>query len=116
MSKALLTQCIIINLMRAIVFCCSKIFLTNRLFIQQILVLKPGPQIRPSQVEAGCDWDHDGEMFLQTENDSAQARSWGWTFLTPVQTVEDRGWPHYAWMPDGHISSLKVSWDCGGHV
>ena len=60
-------------------------------------------------MEVGCDWAHDGEMFLQTENASAQARSWGWTFLTPVRTVEDRGWPHYSWMPDGHISSLKVS-------
>ena len=41
MSKALLTQCIIVNLMRAIDFCCSKIFLlTNRLYIRQTLSFK----------------------------------------------------------------------------
>ena len=74
----------------------------------QSLVYKPSPPIQPSQVVSGCNWTHDGDMFLQAENASSPPRTWGWTFLTSIQTVEDRGWPHYNWMPDGHISSLKV--------
>ena len=72
------------------------------------LVFKPSPSIQPLQKVPGCDWIHDGDMFLQAENASSQPRDWSWTFLTSIQTVEDRGWPHYPWMPDGHISSLQV--------
>ena len=72
-------------------------------------VFKAGPIIQSSQEKTGCDWIHDGDMFLQAENKSSAPRNWSWTFLTSIQTVEDRGWPHYPWMPDGHISSLKVS-------
>ena len=72
-------------------------------------VFKAGPVIQSSQERTGCDWIHDGDMFLQAENKSSAPRNWSWTFLTSIQTVEDRGWPHYPWMPDGHISSLKVS-------
>lgn len=78
---------------------------------RNVLVFKPGPLIQPSVGESGCDWAHEGEMFTQTENVSSPARAWGWTLLTPVQRVEDRGWPHYGWMPDGHISSIMVSQD-----
>ena len=49
-------------------------------------------------------------MFNQYENMSSPAENWSWTSTGQVSTVPNHvGWPSYRWMPDGHISALKVS-------
>ena len=48
-------------------------------------------------------------MFLQYEDDEEPILKWSWRFLTDYQVVENVvGWPSYKWMPDGHISTLRV--------
>ena len=48
-------------------------------------------------------------MFLQYEDDEEPILKWSWRFLTDYQVVENVvGWPQYRWMPDGHISTLRV--------
>ena len=37
-------------------------------------VFKAGPIIQSSQEKTGCDWIHDGDMFLQAENARLNAR------------------------------------------
>ena len=49
-------------------------------------------------------------MFNQVEDDSNPVEDWSWRFKTSFKVVSDIiGWPNYKWMPDGHISSLKVT-------
>ena len=48
-------------------------------------------------------------MFLQYEEEDEPILRWSWRFLTDYQVVENVvGWPSYNWMPDGHISTLRV--------
>ena len=59
----------------------------------------------------GCIWNKTllPPIFTQIEDDSNPVMNWSWTFKTKFWIVEDSiGWPHYRWMPDGHISTLWV--------
>ena len=59
-------------------------------------------------------------MFLQYEEDDDPILEWSWRFLTDYQVVENVvGWPSYQWMPDGHLSTLRVaqtSIQCDDHL
>ena len=57
----------------------------------------------------GCPWDGEAGMFLQYEEEEDPILRWSWRFLTDYQVVENVvGWPSYNFMPDGHISTLRV--------
>ena len=57
----------------------------------------------------GCAYHNYAPMFRQWELTYSPVRNWGWR-IRNTQTVQNRiGWPSYRWMPDGHISTIKVS-------
>ena len=64
-------------------------------------------------------------MFDQVEDDLSPVLEWSWRLKTDIKVVlgsaaldtanpcqqvvrDGVGWPHYGWMPDGHMSVL---WD-----
>ena len=64
-------------------------------------------------------------MFDQVEDDLSPVLEWSWRLKTDIKVVlgtaaldpanswwqvvrDGVGWPHYGWMPDGHMSAL---WD-----
>ena len=49
-------------------------------------------------------------MFQQSEETSSPVTDWSWRFLSEASVVENTvGWPTYQWMPDGHISTIRVT-------
>ena len=57
----------------------------------------------------GCPWDGEAALFLQYEEEDEPILKWSWRFLSDYQLVENVvGWPSYKWMPDGHLSTLRV--------
>ena len=59
----------------------------------------------------GCQFSDMASMFHQTEETNSPVLSWGWRFLTSPSVVENSlPWPHYRWMPDGHISAIRVTY------
>lgn len=57
----------------------------------------------------GCTFDPDSDIFKQNEDTSSPVENWGWKWTTNISVVPNNvGWPIYKWMPDGHISPLKV--------
>ena len=66
-------------------------------------------KIRDDDLCEGCPWDGEAAMFLQYEEDDDPILQWSWRFLTDYQVVENVvGWPSYKYMPDGHLSTLRV--------
>ena len=58
---------------------------------------------------SGCDFDPNSHIFIQEENTEDPIENWGWTWTNPIEIVPNRvGWPSYKYMPDGHISTIKV--------
>ena len=56
----------------------------------------------------GCSFDPSMPMFSQVEDTSDPITSWDFVILSENVVENTIGWPSYKWMPDGHISSLKV--------
>ena len=51
-------------------------------------------------------------MFHQTEETSSPVTNWSWRLLTQPTVVENTvGWPTYRWMPDGHLSTIRVTFE-----
>ena len=58
---------------------------------------------------AGCDFDPNSHIFIQEENTEHPIENWGWTWTKDIEVVPNKvGWPSYKYMPDGHISTIKV--------
>ena len=58
----------------------------------------------------GCDFDPSSHIFIQEENTDHPIENWGWTWTKEIEVVPNKvGWPSYKYMPDGHISTIKVS-------
>ena len=71
-----------------------------------LFIIVDGKIIRTS---GGCEFDPNSAIFNQEEDDSSPMENWGWQWTTNFSTVANNaGWPIYKWMPDGHISSVKV--------
>ena len=48
-------------------------------------------------------------MFLQYEEEDDPILRWSWRLVTDYQVVDNVvAWPSYKWMPDGHLSTLRV--------
>ena len=57
----------------------------------------------------GCDFDPSKPIFTQEEDTDNPIEDWGWTWTKGIEIVPNNvGWPSYKYMPDGHISSIKV--------
>ena len=65
----------------------------------------------------GCQFSGDAAMFQQTEQTSSPVSDWSWRLLSQPSVVENTvGWPTYRWMPDGHISTLRVTTSPVGRI
>ena len=65
----------------------------------------------------GCLFSGDAAMFHQTEQTSSPVSDWSWRLLSQPSVVENTvGWPTYRWMPDGHISTLRVTTSLIGRI
>ena len=60
-------------------------------------------------ISDGCTFDPDSAIFNQNEDTSSPVENWDWKWTKNISVVANNvGWPIYNWMPDGHISPLKV--------
>ena len=58
---------------------------------------------------SGCDFDPNSHIFIQEEKTEHPIENWGWTWTKDIEVVPNKvGWPSYKYMPDGHISTVKV--------
>ena len=70
-----------------------------------------------SPAGGGCQFSGEAAMFQQTEETSSPLTDWTWRFLTQPSLVENTvGWPTYRWMPDGHLSTIQVTWSILGRI
>ena len=58
---------------------------------------------------SGCDFDPNSIIFIQEETTDNPIKDWGWKWTKDIDIVPNNvGWPSYKYMPDGHISAIKV--------
>ena len=59
--------------------------------------------------EDGCAVNSDSSIFMQEEDTDNPIETWEWKWSSDVTIVPNNvGWPSYKYMPDGHISGVKV--------
>ena len=57
----------------------------------------------------GCQFDPTASIFNQIEKQESPKDDWGWKWTANISIVPNTAnLPIYKWMPDGHISSVKV--------
>ena len=72
-----------------------------------VLIIRADGNINTSE---GCQFDPDSAIFNQEENDTSPIKDWGWKWTSNFSVVPNNaGLPIYKWMPDGHMSSIKVA-------